>query len=193
MRMRPVATVVVALGIVGIAPAQQANQPPGPQATTKAKLRSQIIRPRAELDVLQLEHDATRAEILNEMSSVRAEEHDASSTATLGTSEKMPGPLKVPRSKEDWDAFEARVISGDEVAIGIATRAELALGLVVGLPLQALPDDEVKEMAQSLVKAFLDDAANLLDRKKVYARQAEELAGKHLDLEDFEKQYHDAR
>ena len=58
MRMRIIsAAVVLGLGLVGIALAQQGKEQTKPQAIDRAKLRAQVATLRAEVEVLALEHD----------------------------------------------------------------------------------------------------------------------------------------
>jgi hypothetical protein len=59
MRMRIIsAGIVLGLGIVGITLAQQSGEQPKERRTDRAKLRVQVAKLRAEVEVLQLEHDA---------------------------------------------------------------------------------------------------------------------------------------
>jgi hypothetical protein len=158
MRMRPIAAaVVLGLGIVGIALAQKADQPPGPQAGTKAKLRSQIVKHQSELELLQLEHDAARGELLDIMKGIRE--------------------------------FESNSMEGraESMIIGM-----LRTGDNQGL--QKLADMKSRESLDEAFKRANDGERASRDRKKKdYARQAEELAGKRLDLEALVRQYHDTK
>jgi hypothetical protein len=59
MRMRIITTaVVLCLGIVGITLAQQSGEQTRRQAVDRTKLRAQVAKLRAEVEVRQLEHDA---------------------------------------------------------------------------------------------------------------------------------------
>src|SRR5262249_28273766 len=50
------------------------------------------------------------------------------------------------------------------------------------------------EFIEDEMKSSREEARRYVDRKKKdFARQAEKLAGKRFDLEDLEKQYHDAK
>jgi hypothetical protein len=58
MRMRIISAVVVTgFGIVGIALAQQADDQPKDQAGERARLRAQVVKLRAEVELQQLEHE----------------------------------------------------------------------------------------------------------------------------------------
>jgi hypothetical protein len=165
MRMGIVsAVVVISVGIVGLAFAQQTARQPNDQTSAKAKLRAQVIKLRVEVELLELEHDATRAEILETIKDIRgAESQDHEGLKQLALSFfslTNPEPLAKLAEKEGADKAE-------------------------------------KEMNQAMndaVKKTLDAAKSSREsRKKEYARQAEELAGKRLALAEIDKRYSDLR
>jgi hypothetical protein len=200
MRMRPIAAaVVLGLGIVGIALAQQANQQPGQPAATRAKLRSRIVKLRAELDLLQLEHDTDRADLLDDMRTQRQKDNllTLDSLETLATARE---PMKMPKSEADWEAIGKRVESGDQDAMQLLAVYERAASVLQASG-KVLKEEETLKAAEAAAKEFLEKKAKLgeslrsrVDRNKQdYARQAASLAEKRLDLEDLERQYHGAR
>jgi hypothetical protein len=70
MKMRIIsAAVVLGLGFVGITLAQSKDQ-----ASERAKLRAQVINLRVDIELLELEHDADRADLLEIMKGIRMSE-----------------------------------------------------------------------------------------------------------------------
>jgi homoserine dehydrogenase len=77
MRMRIISVaVVLGLGIVGSTLARQIGEQPKAQASERAKLRAQVVKLRVDIELLEFEHDAARAEILEITKSIRALESE---------------------------------------------------------------------------------------------------------------------
>jgi hypothetical protein len=164
MRMRIVsAAVVLGLGIVGIALAQQAGERPKDQSSDRTKLRAQVIKLRAEIDLLELEHDALKAEVLELMKEIRDNESE--------------GPENVL-----------------ERTLGIMSVTDREL--MKHLPDLMKKEGEKKfteELMGTIKKTMVEFNAKGERQKKDYVKQAEELAGKRLDLAEVERRYNEAR
>jgi len=156
--------VVLGLGVMGIALAQQTGQQPKDQASQKAKLRDRVVKLRVEVELMELEHDATRADILDMTKDIRNSESDS--------------PEQVQR-----------------IALGFLSLTEgEALGKLAQEKEAEKAAEQIDKVVQEAHKKTLDEAKALRERrKKAYAKQAEELAGKRLELADVEKNYNDAR
>jgi hypothetical protein len=169
MRMRIVsAAVVLGLGIVGITLAQQGGQQPKDRASEKAKLGAQVAKLRAEVEVLQLEHDVD-ADILRKL---------MTDVKNLDGMEALKGPMK-----EQLKALKE-------------TMAKQAPDQPAGallLPMPSLDGANFNKMF-ALDEATAKVARPLLDaKKKDFAKQATELAEKRLELAEVEKRYNEAK
>ena len=165
MRMRIISVgVVLGLGFMGIALAQQTGQQPKDQASQKAKLPDRVVKLRVECELMELEHDATRADILDMTKDIRNSES------------KSPEQVQLMR-------LEYLSVTGGE-----------ALGKLAQEKGAEKAAEQIDKFVQEAHKKTLDEAKTLRERrKKEHAKQAEELAGKRLELADVEKNYNDAR
>ena len=160
MRTRIIAAVVVlGLGIVGITLAQQPGAQPKPQAADKAALRAQVVKLRVEIELLQLNHDADRDNLLSWMKGERMGPGGMAGMA-LETMLGMMGNAEATKTIEEGEKLiaKAKEKGEDEEAL---TRRVLA----------------------EAVKKQIDPM------KKNYAKQAAEMAEKRLQLDAVEKQY----
>jgi hypothetical protein len=75
MRVRIIAaTVVLSLGIVGITMAQHKGEQPKDQAGERAKLRARVVKLRVDIELLELEHDVDRDDLLACMKNMKQAE-----------------------------------------------------------------------------------------------------------------------
>lgn len=159
MRTRIIAAVVLGLGIVGITLAQQPGGQPKPPAADKTALRTQVVQLRVEIELLQLDHDADRDNLLNWMKAERMGTGGLAGTA-IETMLGMLGHAEATRIIEEGEKriAKAKEKGEDEEAVGRQVLAEA-------------------------VKKQIDPM------KKNYAKQAAELAEKRLQLDAAEKQF----
>ncbi len=171
MRLRIIsAAVVIGLGIVGIALAQQGDRQPKEAPVNKAKLRAQVAKLRAEVDVLQLEHDAD-SEFLKKMM-IEMKDHESMEAAK--------GP-----AKEQMEAALRRRMGGVDAARSIP-----ASGGAAAFPMLEHEFDKMADADAAVAKV----ARPILERfKKKFVLEATALHEKRLDLVDLEKQYSEAR
>lgn len=183
MRMRIIAAaVVLGLGIVGItlAQQQQAGQQPKDQAGDRAKLRAQVARIRAEVEVLELEHGVD-AEILREcLKALKRSEFMAS----------MKGPIK---------EYAKTVVEGSKTETSRKTIPPPST--VIGPGLEAPPEPvhvpvpyEMYDMAFDESGAMARLGRPAIERlKKEFVDKTAELAEKRLELAELEKRYNETR
>jgi hypothetical protein len=172
MRMRIIsAAVVLGLGLVGIALAQQAGEG---RRDDKAKLRVQVAKLRAEVEIRQLEHDAD-ADILKKL---------MVDMKNVECMEASKGPMK-----EQAEALLKGPLKGEMEALKGA-----ANGLLLPPP-GPLPDlrEEFNKMF-SADEAVAKAARPLLERlKKEFVQKSAELNEKRLELAEVETRYNEAR
>jgi hypothetical protein len=165
MRKRIIsAAVVLGLGIGGISLAQQAGQQPKDQVSERAKLRAQVAKLQAEVELLDLEHQADKDVVVSVLKEERDFESESSRFAkareAVGEATMMAASVgKLEEFKKEF---------GDEKAM------------------QARMEKELKEKAESI-------RAEGQLKKQAFVRQATELAEKRLALAEVEKQYNDAK
>ena len=181
MRMRIIsAAVVLGLGIVGITLAQQSGEQLKEQPTDRAKLRVQVAKLRAEVEVLQLEHDAD-SDFLKKLM-IDMKNFDTMEAAKGPMKEQMEallGPMKeqMEALKRLMEAKKAAVVEGVPPAPGAL----------------ALPQDDFNKMF-SADEATAKVARPILERlKKEFVKKATELNEKRLELVDVEKRYNEAK
>jgi hypothetical protein len=153
------AVVVLGLGIVGIALAQQPGAEPKPQAADKAALHAQAVKLRVEIELLQLDHDADRESLLNWMKGERMGPGGLAGMA-IETMLGMMGNAEATKTIEEGKKLiaMAKEKGEDDKAL---TRRVLA----------------------EAVKKQIDPM------KQNYAKLAAELAEKRLQLDAVERQY----
>ena len=170
MRLRIIsAAVVIGLGIVGIALAQQGERQPKDPPVNKAKLRAQVAKLRAEVDVLQLEHDAD-SEFLKKMM-IEMKDHESMEAAKGPAKEQMEAALECQTQDVD------------------AARGVTASGAAGAFPMLEHEIDKMADAGAALAKV----ARPILERfKKEFVQKATALYEKRLELVDLEKQYSEA-
>ncbi|MHB1559734.1 MAG: hypothetical protein ACYC61_19980 [Isosphaeraceae bacterium] len=179
------AAVVLGLGIVGIALAQQqAGQQPKEQGGDRAKLRAEVARLRAEVEVRELEHDVD-ADVLREgLKELKQAEFMAS----------MNGPIKeymktvVGRSNQaKTEAAKNEAKAPPSTVIGPGPEAPQE-------PVHVPVPDEVFSMPFDENYAVARLGRPLIDRlRNDFVKKAAELAEKRLELADLEKRYNETR
>jgi hypothetical protein len=192
MRVRLISVaIVLGLGIAGITLAQQPGEQPKQGARDRAKLRAQVVKLRAEIELLQLEHDADR-EYLREL--LRSEKQtemipivmSMTGTADVPGSAKAPGSVSVPKTDKEWAELETKGMLGDQRAAELFRKLFLA-----GEEANKKGEDAQKAM-EAVAKALSskgDVLQNYIDRKrKDFVKQAAELAEKQLSLAEAERQ-----
>jgi hypothetical protein len=179
MRMRSISTaVVLALGIVGITLAQQGGEKMKQQATDRAKLRSQVANLRAEVEVLQLEHDAD-SDILKKLM-VDMKNLESMEAAKAHMKEQMGALLEGPM-KEQMEALKRQTEALKADTKGLTPTVEEALPLGF---------NEMFNLNEATAKV----GRPVLDRlKKQFVQKAAELNEKRLELSELEKRYNEAR
>ncbi len=165
MRMRIIsATIILGLGIVGITLAQQAGEE---RRSEKAKLRSQVARLRAEVELRQIEHDVD-ADILKKL---------MTDLRNLGGLEALKAPVE-----EQLKSVTAQRAPN----VGLPTPPGFE-EFNKQFQEEAKAEAQVKEL---MVKA----ARPLLDRlKKEFVQKAAELNEKRLELAEAEKRYNETK
>lgn len=95
MRMRIISVVVVlGLGVVGITRAQQ------PGERDKAKLSAQVVKLRVEIELLELDHDADRAHLLDMMKGIRKYEASSPEQVRQAVAASMYFRMPLEESRE---------------------------------------------------------------------------------------------
>ncbi len=153
------AVVVLGLGFVGITLAQQPAAQPKPQAADKAALRAQVVKLRVEIELLQLDHDADRDNLLNWLKGERIGPGGMAGLA-LETMLGMMGNAEATKTMKEGEKLIAKAKEKGE-------------------------DEEAltRRVLTEAVKKQIDPM------KKKYAKQAAELAEKRLQLDAVEKEY----
>ena len=179
MRMRIIAAVtVVGLGIVGITLAQQSGED---SRKDKSKLRAQVARLRAEVEVLQLEHDADSDILKKLMTDVR--NVDCIEAVKGPIKEQMEALLKGPMKEQ------TEILKGQNEALKAPTNAQLPDLLGASIPVQ----EELNKMF-TVDEAMVKVGRPLLERlKKEFVQKATEMNEKRLELAEVEKRYNQAR
>jgi hypothetical protein len=180
MRIRIIsAAVVLGLGIVGITLAQQNGEQPKDQVSGKAKLRAEVVKLRVEIELLQLDHDADRDNLLARMKNMKQAEFMGSS---------QPGVVGMM----GLEMLEMRTLMGDAEAGRAVEEAQKEIARAVekgedtGVIGQKAMEKVVKKQAEG-IRGYIDR------KRKDYARQAAELAEKQLELAEVEKRYKEAK
>ena len=166
MRMRIIsAAVVLGMGIVGITLAQQKGEEGG---NGKARLRAQVAKLRADVELRQLEHEV-EADILKKL---------MTDMKNLDGMEALKGPMEA-QLKALMDGVKKQ----------LAGRS--------GIPspfLQGGMGDQEFNMQSKLDEATAKVARPLLDaKKKEFVQKASELNEKRLELAEVEKRYNEAK
>jgi hypothetical protein len=165
MRMRGIAvSVVLSLVVAGITSAQHTGEQPKGQAAERTKLRVQVVKLRVDIELLELEHEATRAEILEMTKDIRNSESEGP--------EGLKGMALGLLSLTDGEALAKHVEK--KGADGVVKQVD-----------KAVKDAQKETLNQ--IKASRED------KKKDYAKQAAELAEKRLELAGLEKRYSESR
>jgi hypothetical protein len=150
---------VVGLGIVGIAFAQQPGAQSKPLVGDKSALRAQVVSLRAEIEVLQLEHDADREILLAWMKAERTGTGGLAGMAIELNLASMGG-AEADKAIEEGEKLIAKAKEKGEDVEAVGRR---------------VLSEAVKKQIGAL--------------KINYTKQAKELAEKRLQLDALEKQY----
>jgi hypothetical protein len=165
---------------VGITLAQQSGEQARRQAVDRTKLRAESAKLRAEVEVLQLEHDAD-ADILKKLM-VDLKNLDGIEAAKGPFKEQVEALLKGPLKEQ------AEALKGQIEALKAAMNGQMPAGLG-GLP---GPQKELEKeflLNEELAKL----GRPILERlKKEFIQKAAELHEKRLELADVEKRYNAA-
>ncbi len=165
MGMRVTSTVVtLALFVVGIALAGQGGQESKDRASEGKRLRDHVVKLRVEIELLELGHDAARADLLEITKSIREMESEG------GQEQMEEAALATMMLTQDTEAFRQLAKKGEQGA-------------------KELKDDLNAAFRQVSVKTKAEQAR----KRKDYANQATVLAEKRLELADLEKRYNETR
>lgn len=104
MRIISVAVVVLGLGIVGIALAQQAGQRPRSPAGEKERLRAQVARLQAEAEFQQMDHDVDTAFLKTLLTNIKNDEEPGPPgyAASLPTAPRMAARRLLERLSKEF-------------------------------------------------------------------------------------------
>jgi hypothetical protein len=161
MRKRIIpAAVVLGLGIVGIALAQQAGQQPENREDVRAKQRAQVARLRAEVELLELEHEADRAALSDELQNERKAERIADDD----------GKVREIASEMRLAASSVGKLKDFEKEVGDGKTAEAKVQ---------------EELRQAVATARSKNGR----RKREFVLRTAELNEKRLELADAEKRF----
>ncbi len=185
MRMRIIAAaVVLGLGIVGMALAQQAGQQSKDRVGEKAKLRAQVARLRAEVEFLELEHGVDANMLREIMKDVKNADLMASMKGPIKEYAKTVAERSTTETSKKAKAPVATVI-GPSAVIGLEGPPE---------PVHVPVPDELYNMAFDESDAMARLARPAIERlKKEFVQKAAELAEKRLELAELENRYSEAR
>ena len=161
----------VGLGLAGLALAQQPGERPTSGAALKAQLRSRVIKLRAEVDVLQVDHDAERESLVAWLKTFKQPEY-------MGA--VQPGvPTQLGMMMVETNLFTGKTTDAkewEELANKYAGNEKGFLNAVA---------EKAKKQEETV-------RTSVARKRADYAHQAAELAEKRLDLEDLETQYRKA-
>ena len=186
MRIR----VVRAIGVLILVSAtvtlarQQSGVQRGGQPAEKANLRSRVIKINADLDLLQLEHEADKAHMLGVMKALRDFEAMSEKQLIEATNLSMffhiqDGAREVAREEALRKKLEAaRPGELDRVSQEIDREREEG------------KKQDIKNTINSQVNAA---KAYIESRKKEYLRRAADIADKRIELAEAEKQFNNTR
>ncbi len=193
-------TGVLGLGALTIGRAQQAEPKVEKDVSGKQALRERLITLRTEVEILQIEHDADRADLIESVTNLRTYlRRIPSDDERFGRAKLLKEMADEYREKSDeekrsWLRMFSRMASSQpELA-----KKNLGLTALDEESLAKLLTPEGLEKAMKKEKA--EDAADetrlrqTIDQKrKNFAHQTRELNEKKLDLEDLEKRYSQIR
>jgi hypothetical protein len=167
MRTRVFAAAVgLGLVVAGISLAQQTAPRPRDRAGEASKLRAQVVKLRGEIDLLELDHEAARVELLQIVKDIRELESEGNQAQmkSLANLQLMLG-----------GGSEALAKEAEHLGVeGAAKKVKEAVNTAVK---ESVSEEVVKTRASR-------------DRKRAdYARQAAQLAEKRLDLVEAERRY----
>jgi hypothetical protein len=156
--------------VTGITLAQQAGQQPKDRAGEAKKLRDHVVKLRVEIDLLELDHEAARSELLQIAKDIREMESE-------GSQEQMKSLARLQMLLGGGAEALAKEAGKDGIE-GAAKKVEAALDTAVK---QTFTEEGAKTRSSR-------------DRKRAdYARQAAQLAEKRLDLVEAEAKYNQVR
>jgi hypothetical protein len=164
------AAVVLGLAVAGITLAQQTSHPPKDGASEAKKLRERVVKLRVEIDLLELDHEALRAELFQIVKEIHELESD-------GSQEQLKSLARAGLMLGGGAEAIAKVLGTDGVD-GATKKVQ----------------DAVDTAAKETFKEEVAKTRASRDRKRSdYARQAAQLAEKRLDLVEAERRYEAAR
>ena len=179
--------------ILRATPAQEAPKPRPRPADSKA-LRDRVIRLRAEVDLLQVEHDAVRDALrkaLTEWGEVgRADKAEGEvRSALLQVQEAFRQHSEfLPNAGADLDKFLKETPPDPKISVKDLEDLKVAVKGGRG------SEEAVGRLVRAGVKEIEDKQLAALDRKrKEFIERARALNEKKLDLGEAEKQYNEAR
>jgi hypothetical protein len=165
MGMRVTSTAVtLGLFVAGIALAAQGGQESKDRASERMSLRDQVVKLRVEIELLELDHDAAKADLLEIAKDIREMESEG------GQEQMEEAALARMMLTQDTEAFRQLAKKGEQGA-------------------KELKDDLNAAFRQVSGKTKAEQAR----KRKDYANQAAVLAEKRLELADVEKRYNDTR
>jgi hypothetical protein len=168
------------LGAVALTRAQQpdADEPVSPRKA----LRDRLIKLRTEVEILKLEHDADKADLAEELKSLRSLQRDGLDQRRIEEFEKLAGQYKSLRDIMHEEEFVEWLKK-----MGVA---ELFKG-------KDLKDLDKNTIARTLIEGAKAQGDKLrqsiADKKKSFALRTLEFHEKKLDLDDAERRYNGTR
>jgi hypothetical protein len=198
MRIRIISSVVIlGLGIAGVTLAQQEGERSKPQAGGKAKLRARMVALRADVELLQLDHEADKALLLEATKGMRKLE-DASPAQLRLMAESSDYFDPEPRNKRE--AAQQKVLNKKLLEAVRPQDPDGGPPSISNDEWQKLVDQAEQEKQElrereldEAAKRMIDDArARLSAKRKSFVKQATDLAEMRLDLKALEKQYREA-
>ncbi len=188
------AAIVLGLGIVGIAVAQQTGQKPKDRENERSTLRAQVVKLRVEIELLELDHETDREYLLDLMRTARKTDIIPIVLSKLGMAD-VPESMTVPKTMEEWTALERRAMMGDQKAHEAFVKLYEA-----GETANQKGADPVKAMEATAKELSIKRAQggdglhdHLLRKRQDFTRHAAELTEKRLELAEIEKRYNEAR
>jgi hypothetical protein len=196
---RPTALTCGLAAVLALAAPTARAQPPGggEEKSARQKLRDRLIDLRAEVEVLQLEHDADRADLRASLKTVRKLQREG----VEGLNKDV-----VKAIKETVEMFQtARNIASDDDLARLLKRLEQQAKAQNGVSAldryireKGLKNVDPNEVGRLMVEGELavrvEKGLKEVDRKKArFAETTRQLQAKKLDLEDAEQRYQDSR
>jgi hypothetical protein len=172
------------VGAVALTRAQQPNADE-PVSPRKA-LRDRLIKLRTEVEILKLEHDADKADLAEELKSLRSLQREGLDQRKIVAAETMATQFQMSKGFVDEKKFVEML---KESGLAELFKGKDLKDIDRNTFARALVEEETKEQGEKL-KAL---KVSIAEKKKTFALRTLEFHEKKLDLDDAERRYNGTR